>query len=184
MCRPGKLEGVDVKAVMVYLDRCYGCLTCSLACAAAHSASGTITGAMRERVPGRILVEAAGKQPVPILCRHCDDAPCVNACMIGAMQQDPVTGLVSNEGHTQACAGCWMCIMACPYGAIVQAPRGERMALKCDGCRGRETPACVMACPNGALAYVEVDDFAGERRLKLAFCLAEDMTRDSRAYGG
>ncbi len=172
-----------VKTVLVYLEKCYGCLTCSLACGAAHSSSGTITGAMQEGVPGRILVEAAGKQPVPILCRHCEGAPCVGACMTGAMQQDPTTGLVSNEGHPQACVGCWMCVMACPYGAIIQAP-GARLALKCDGCPGREIPACVESCPNGALAYEEVDSFAEARRRSLAASLVGGTAPEACGQGG
>ncbi len=160
-----------MKEIMVHLDRCNGCLTCSLACAAAHSSSGTIVGAMLEGIPGRIFVQAAGSRPVPILCRHCEDAPCVDACMTGAMQKDPGTGLVSNEGREQTCVGCWMCIMACPYGAIIQKPGEKKLALKCDGCPGREIPACVAACPNNALVYEEADAFSEERRRKAASTL-------------
>ncbi|KKM12082.1 hypothetical protein SY88_05405 [Clostridiales bacterium PH28_bin88] len=165
-----------MKQIMVHLEKCNGCMTCTLACAAAHSLSGTITGAMAEGVKPRLWVEAVKGRPVPLLCRHCEEPACVEACMAGAMQKDPVTGNVSNEGNEQTCVGCWMCIMACPYGAIIQSEGvgGQpRVALKCDLCRDREVPACVASCPTRALEFVEVDDFAGKKRKEAARPIAE-----------
>jgi carbon-monoxide dehydrogenase iron sulfur subunit len=81
--------------------------------------------------------------------------------MTGAMQKDKETGIVTNEGHTQKCVGCWMCIMACPYGVITPIDNGEvRIALKCDRCKGKEVPACVASCPQGALIFDEVEIIA------------------------
>lgn len=160
-----------MKQIMVDVRLCNGCLTCTLACAAAHSLSQTITGAMAEKTPARIQVLPVKGQAVPLMCRHCEEPACVDACMTGAMQKDPVTGIVSNEGHEQTCVGCWMCIMACPYGAITQHP-AKKIALKCDRCPCRKVPACVEACPNNALRFVEVDTFAGERVAKAAAALS------------
>lgn len=162
-----------MKSIMVHVERCNGCLTCVLACAAAHSRSGTITGAMMEKAPARLFIQAVGQKPVPILCRHCEEPACVYACMTGAMQKDPVTRVVTNEGRSQACVGCWMCIMACPYGAIVPHPGGEKLAVKCDLCQGRSLPACVEACPNGALVFTEPEEFSEQRRRAAAVPLAE-----------
>lgn len=153
--------------IMIHLERCNGCLTCTLACAAAHSSSGSITGAMAEGTPARLQVLTAGRRPVPMMCRHCEEPACVEACMTGAMQKDPLTGIVTNEGHAQTCVGCWMCVMACPYGAVTQHP-DQKTALKCDRCSGRVVPACVEACPNGALEFVEVSRYADERQRKAA----------------
>ena len=50
------------------------------------------------------------------------------------------------------CRGCWMCVMACPFGAIVPDPEAK-VAIKCDACKDMEQPACVAACPTGALIY-------------------------------
>ncbi|MHB1418749.1 MAG: 4Fe-4S dicluster domain-containing protein, partial [Bacillota bacterium] len=156
-----------MKRIMVNYDKCNGCLTCTLACAGAHSESGTITGAMLEGIKPRLWVESANLRPVPVLCRHCEEPVCVEACMTGAMKKDPVQGVVSNEGNEQTCVGCWMCVMVCPYGAIVQSEGMgglSRVALKCDLCRHLDEPACVASCPNGALEFVEADDFAGKKR--------------------
>ena len=157
-----------MKKIFLELERCDGCLTCTLACAAEHSKSKSITGAMAEGIQPRLEVEAAGNKAVPVLCHHCEEPACVEACMTGAMKKDPESGLVTNEGHEQKCIGCWMCIMACPYGAIKQNQGREKVALKCDGCVGREIPACVDSCPNRALVYAEPDDFAETNRKRTA----------------
>lgn len=60
-------------------------------------------------------------------------------------------GAIRHDGS--GCVRCWMCIMACPYGAILIDPKGKSI-LKCDLCPGRETPACVGACKTGALLLV------------------------------
>lgn len=159
-----------MKQIMIDVSLCNGCMTCTLACASAHSLSQTIVGAMAEKAPSRLKVLPVHGKAIPLMCRHCVEPACVDACMTGAMQKDPGTGIVNNEGNAQTCVGCWMCIMACPYGAINQHPN-QKTALKCDRCQGRPLPSCVEACPNNALRFVEVDTFAGERALQAAAAL-------------
>ncbi len=161
-----------MQRIMLHLDRCNGCLTCTLACAAAHSKSGHIIGAMMEGVQSRIHIQSVKGKAVPVLCRHCEEPACVDACMAGAMQKNPVTGIVTNDGNEQSCVGCWMCIMACPYGVIVQSKDGT-VAVKCDGCKDREIPACVEACHTRALEYMDVDEFAAVKRQETAYQLAK-----------
>jgi len=161
-----------VKQIFVDIDKCTGCLTCTLACAAEHSSSKDIVGAMLEKVQPRISVEAVNGKAVPLMCRHCEEPTCVDACMTGAMQKDKETGIVSNENNDQSCIGCWMCIMACPYGAI-QPNEEEGIAIKCDKCDGREVPACVESCHTGALIYVDGKTFAQEKLTKTAKALTE-----------
>ena len=158
-----------MKRYVIYPERCNGCLTCTLACSAAHSFSKDILGAMLEKVPSRIKIVSVDGSPVPIKCGHCEEPACVDACMAGAMRKDPVTGIVTNEGNEQSCVGCWMCIMACPYGVISQSRGEPRVAVKCDGCQGRAGgPACVEACPNQALVLEEVEKVGQARQLKAA----------------
>ena len=152
-----------MKKLNVRLERCTGCKRCETACVAAHSEAGdyVLARAAAEPAATRIYVEAVpGERAVPLVCRHCQEALCVSACMTGCMQKDPETGVVTNMGHEQQCVGCWMCIMACPYGVI--APSAEpgsgqpfQVALKCDFCPRRDTPACVEACPNRAIDVIE-----------------------------
>ena len=146
-----------MKKLTAVLERCTGCKRCELACMAEHSESGDYGLALEPKT--RIFVDSLYEGPVPVVCRHCKDALCVSACMAGCMQKDPLTGIVTNQGHEQKCVGCWMCIMACPYGMvspsldIVESGRDAfAQAVKCDFCPNRATPACVDGCPNEVLA--------------------------------
>ena len=61
------------------------------------------------------------------------------------------------------CVGCSMCIMVCPFAAISsQAGIGEKslaLALKCDLCPDRDSPACVDSCPSKALSFETRSEF-------------------------
>ncbi len=153
-----------MKRLVVKLDKCTGCKRCEQACMAEHSDSKNYIGALFEPVQPktRIFVEPNGEKAVPIVCRHCVEPLCVSACMAGCMQKDPVTGVVTNTGHEQQCVGCWMCVMACPFGVITPGTEAEEKglspfarAIKCDFCPNRDTPACVAACPDAAIEVVE-----------------------------
>ena len=160
---------------MINAEKCNGCMTCTLACAEEHSSSKSIIGAMMEKTPSRIQVlPVDNNTSVPHMCRHCEEPACVDACMAGAMQKDSDTGIVTNEGNEQSCVGCWMCVMACPYGAVRQHPK-ENVALKCDGCPDREVPACVESCHENALEFVEIDDHAQEKARVAAGNLLEEQ---------
>lgn len=154
------------KEVLVRFDRCLGCRSCEIACAVAHAQDKTLFGAMAQPNPPRkrIFVEQAQDLKVPVTCRHCQDAYCVDACIAGAMHRTP-EGVVTNVGREQKCVGCWMCVMVCPYGVIREEPE-ERRALKCDRqCLDEEgVPACVRACPTKALVYTTVEEFEAEKR--------------------
>ncbi|MGB9804526.1 4Fe-4S dicluster domain-containing protein [Desulfofundulus sp.] len=154
------------KEVLIRFDRCLGCRSCQLACAVAHSSAGSLLAAVSngEKPRARIFVHQVGGYKAPLNCRHCLDAPCIDACIAGAMHRRE-DGTVTNVGGEQQCTACWMCVMVCPYGVIRSDARGT-MALKCDlECRGETgIPACVRACPTGALVYDEVDGYSGRRR--------------------
>lgn len=152
-----------MKRVFIRPDLCTSCKTCVLSCAVAHSESGELFTAMIEtpRPYPRLFVEAANGRKVPILCHHCDDAPCLRACIAGALYRDPATDAVLCDWDR--CIGCWTCIMVCPYG-VVQRQVELAKAVKCDLCPDREMPACVEACPTDALVFADVDAFAHEKR--------------------
>jgi carbon-monoxide dehydrogenase iron sulfur subunit len=64
--------------------------TCEMACAVEHTSSKTLFAALAEKpVPRRRLyVEQADGHKMPMVCRHCEDAPCVTVCRTGAMSQE------------------------------------------------------------------------------------------------
>jgi carbon-monoxide dehydrogenase iron sulfur subunit len=154
------------KEVLVHFDRCIGCLSCQLACAVAHSDAKSLLGAVigEEKPLKRIFVHQVENKKIPLSCRHCEEAPCIDACIAGAMHRTP-EGTVVNEGGEHECVGCWMCVMVCPYGVIRSMP-DERKAVKCDrNCFDDfDEPACVRACPTGALQYSTVDLFGKKQR--------------------
>src|SRR5512136_1782831 len=156
-----------MKEIFVRLDRCLGCKSCEMACAVEHSGSKTLFGAMMEKpVPRRRLyVEQADGYKIPMVCRHCEDAPCVIVCRTGAMSQDALTRVVSRDA--EKCVGCWMCAMTCPYG-VIGRQKEARIALKCDLCPDLDEPACVKACPAGTLVFAEEEDFVELLRMDAA----------------
>jgi carbon-monoxide dehydrogenase iron sulfur subunit len=113
----------------------------------------------------RVAVESFDGMAAPLQCRHCEDAPCLEACMTGAMSRDPESGaILCNETR---CVGCWMCVMVCPLGAVSPSTTEKKVASKCDLCgmQWQDQPPCVANCPNEALKYEEVELAAhGPRR--------------------
>lgn len=148
-----------MKEIFVRLDRCVGCRSCEMACATEHSASKSLLGAIGEKpVPRkRLYIEPVSGHKIPLICRHCEDAPCVTVCRTGAMSQDAVTRIVTRD--IERCIGCWMCAMVCPYGVIGRQKEG-RKAVKCDRCPDLETPACVAACSTNALVFSNEEEFS------------------------
>lgn len=169
-----------MKEVFVRLDRCQGCKSCEMACAVEHSASKNLFAAASEkpRPVRRIYVEMAEGEKVPLVCRHCEDAPCVAVCRTGAMTQDPLTGIV--ERSEENCVGCWMCAMVCPYGVIGRHTE-VRKAVKCDRCKSLDVPACVAACPTGALIFATQREFVEMMRKEAAARIAREARGLARA---
>ncbi len=131
-----------------------GCHLCEVYCQLRHARSNDLVKAFRELphpVP-RLHVDGAGAVSFSVRCQQCDDAPCVQACLTGALGRDAEGGLVTVD--EERCIGCWTCLLVCPLGVIRQ-DTGKKKAARCDLCRGDEVPACVASCPNEALVYVE-----------------------------
>lgn len=145
-----------MRRILINPDLCNGCLNCQLACMAGHSAAGSVLALDLEDPAGQarnFIGVGAGGRPVPLMCRHCDSPECVTACVSGALTRNPDAGTVVVD--PERCAGCWMCVMSCPFG-MIRSDHAGRTAIKCDLCAGREYSRCVGACPNGALSLIEV----------------------------
>lgn len=145
-----------MKRIIAKEEYCMGCGLCEVYCTVQHSKSKDIIKAFNRETPrplSRVKLEVHKPVSFAIQCRHCEDAPCVTACLSGAMQRDEETALVTH--NADKCIGCWTCIMVCPYGAIKRDASGK-VVSKCDLCLELEVPACVANCPNGALLCKEV----------------------------
>ena len=168
--------------MVIDLKRCIGCYACQLSCKAEH---GTPPGVFY----ARLLKREEGSYPsvrqlfLPVLCNHCEEAPCVDACPTGASFQweDGVVDIDHDK-----CVGCKTCMMACPYGNryfndqqqhyYAQGPTDYERArmsghqtdvvMKCNFCRERvrvgKQPACVANCPTIARYFGDLDDATSE----------------------
>lgn len=146
-----------MKRILINTEYCQGCRNCQLACMAGHAAAKSVLDLDledRSNQARNFIETGPGGGPVPILCRHCDEPACVTACMSGALTKNSDTGTVDHD--PEKCAGCWMCVMSCPFGIIRPDIREGKVAVKCDFCSGRAFPRCVEACPTGALTLIEV----------------------------
>jgi len=109
---------------------------------------------------------------LPMMCQHCDSAPCVDVCPTGASFKR-ADGVVLVNKHT--CIGCRYCVMACPYKARSfihepvtnqksWAPRGQGTVESCTLCVHRidadedMQPACAVACTDEAHSAILFGD--------------------------
>ena len=148
-----------MKVIGVHLDRCTGCKTCELYCAVDRGSTGkTLLKAVQESpLPqSRVRVEGNNQIPIALQCRHCLQAPCLDACLTGALIRDPKSNMVVVQ--EDRCIACWTCTMFCPYGVIYPWPE-RKFALKCDRCTYMENPLCVEVCPCKALELVDLGEF-------------------------
>lgn len=145
-----------MKRILIKEEYCMGCRLCEVHCLVQHSKTKNIVKAYKGEYPkplSRLIVEEKEHLSFALQCRHCEDAPCLDACPSGAMYRDRNTGAVLLD--EDKCIGCWMCIMSCPVGAISGNIKEKKIASKCDLCIGEEMPVCVKNCPNEAIVLEE-----------------------------
>lgn len=136
-----------MKIITINPDICVGCGNCEYACANEQKGNFDIKNSWI-----RVNFYPADRVCIPWNCAQCEDAWCMRVCPAGAISRDPETGAVLiDEG---LCAGCKMCMLACPYGSI-HFDLEAAVSRKCDLCGG--DPQCVRACLSGALQFVEVE---------------------------
>lgn len=172
-------------AMVIDLDKCSGCQSCTLACRMENNVSFV---GPEQADEGRAIFwnevysHVEGEYPevrlsmVPRPCFHCENPPCVKVCPVGATYVDEENGLVLQR--YERCIGCRYCAVACPYGvryfnwrepewpagtARYQNPdvplRPKGIVEKCIYCVHRlPIPACVQACSSGARYFGDLED--------------------------
>ena len=94
--------------------------------------------------------------PIPVLCMHCDKAPCITACPIPDCIYKTKGGVAIID--SSKCNGCKSCIDACPYG-VISFNDDKNICQKCTFCIHRleqgKSPACVDACPSDVFLFGE-----------------------------
>jgi Fe-S-cluster-containing dehydrogenase component len=166
--------------MVIDLSKCVGCNACAAACKQENSTPPGILWS-------KVLQYESGEYPeaclhfLPMLCMHCQAAPCMEVCPTGATYRGEGGLVMVND---DICISCRYCIMACPYEArsysatrpqafyagkslteveqvgYEQHPKGS--IEKCTFCAHRlrlgKLPACVETCPSGARLFGDLDD--------------------------
>lgn len=104
--------------MIIDLRKCVGCGACALACKTENNTALRKDGQTYNWAD--FIHETSGTFPntkfrtIPVLCNHCSNAPCVEACPVEpkAMFKTPDGITMHND---ERCIGCRACQEACPY---------------------------------------------------------------------
>lgn len=133
-----------MKRLFVDLEICVTCAECKVCCEYFYHPQNNGITSLREYAT------------FATLCRHCEQAPCVNACYHDALER-------AGDGHLKRykmrCTSCKSCSLACPFGVIFP-DFIPYLDSRCDYCinKTEELPLCVSSCPKKAIEIKEVEE--------------------------
>ncbi len=133
-----------MKRLFIDLEVCAKCRECRVACDYFWHAQNNGITSLREYAI------------FALLCRHCEEAPCVNACYHNALER-------TEDGHLRRyrmrCTSCRSCTVACPFGVIFE-DFIPYLDSSCDYCltKGSQIPLCAKTCPEHAIEFKEVGE--------------------------
>jgi formate dehydrogenase iron-sulfur subunit len=116
------------------------------------------------------------------VCKHCQQAPCVEACPTGALLYNEFANVYVQQ---DICNGCANCVVACPFG-VVARNKADGRAHKCTLCYDRQkdglTPACAKSCPTESIKFGKLKDLREIARKRVEELHARGET-DAYLYG-
>lgn len=159
--------------------KCTGCKACELACFTVHNRKsnhlGKTVGTVTVPVTPRLFLTKFEQGCMPIQCKHCEDAPCLNACTKGAISRIDHQVIVDAENVSDVKTVCRPVLLGDRPSSLCQGRTSggpgnvfgtKGFASKCDLCEGIEGgPACVRVCPHQALRLVDPE---AEREEKIS----------------
>jgi len=183
-----------MKVFVIDVDKCVGCYACQFVCKDEHVGNDWSPIAKPEPDTGQFWMHVKeyirGTVPkvemhyIPLLCQHCDEAPCIPSCPIEGALYKRADGLVIID--TEKCTGCKNCVDACPYD-VIYFNEDLNLAQKCTGCAhlldGGEwkIPRCADACPTEAILFGEESDF-GDLIAKAEILMPEEGAKPRVYY--
>ena len=148
--------------MVIDLERCIGCNACTVACKIENNSTGYWIRVLTQNADQKDT--PSGQFPdlkmewIPLLCNHCSNPPCVDACPNEALvkREDGPVILIENN-----CNGCQACINACPYD-VIHYNEQKNIIEKCNFCvhridQGLE-PFCVVCCEGQAIHFGDLND--------------------------
>jgi anaerobic carbon-monoxide dehydrogenase iron sulfur subunit len=153
----------SAKALMINHEKCTGCRRCEMVCSVYHDD-------VSNPAKSRIKVEKWEWEGlyIPMTCRQCVDAPCMNVCPVKAISRDEAEARVHVDHDT--CIGCRSCVAVCPFGAMNFNPDTKKV-FKCDLCSG--DPQCVRFCEVKAVEFIDPARESTVRKRDAAFKISE-----------
>jgi len=154
--------------MVIDIARCTGCYCCFTACKDEYWDNDYPPYSAAQPRYGQFWINLVKKERgthpcvkvayIPVLCMHCDDAPCVKAAKDGAVYKRP-DGIVIID--PQKAVGQRQIVDACPYHVIFWNEE-KKLPQMCTFCVHRleqgEIPRCVQVCPSEALVFGDLDD--------------------------
>jgi Fe-S-cluster-containing hydrogenase component 2 len=152
-------------------EKCRGCRVCEAWCSFVHE--GVISPA-KSRI--RVIKWENEGLDIPMTCQQCEEPVCAEVCPVGAISRNEETGaMVVDE---EACIGCRMCVLACPFGGCSMDP-DKKVMVKCDLCDG--DPMCVKMCPHEAITFVRDNRVAVKKKRESAKKLSELLRKIAKS---
>ena len=173
------------KVMLIDVAICNGCMSCVVACKDEHVENDWSPYAKPQPEYGQFWIrvegEDRGKVPkvrrtyTPIMCMHCENAPCMAACPTTAIYRRDDGAVIIDPAKCDGCRGVGtdpLCMGACPYG-VIYFNEELKIAQKCTWCahlldNGWKEPRCADACPTEAIKFGDEDDPEIQELLKKA----------------
>jgi anaerobic carbon-monoxide dehydrogenase iron sulfur subunit len=155
------------KVLMINHEKCTGCRRCEMVCSVYHDDVVNPSKA-------RIKVEKWEWEGlyIPMTCRQCVDAPCMNVCPVKAIYRDEAQARVHVDHDI--CIGCRSCVAVCPFGAM-NFNTDTKKVFKCDLCSG--DPQCVRFCDMKAVDYLEPGKESVSKKREAAERIADSQKK-------
>jgi formate dehydrogenase iron-sulfur subunit len=116
------------------------------------------------------------------VCKHCQLAPCYEACPTGAIIYNEFGNVYVQQ---DICNGCASCVVACPFG-VLNRNKEDGRAHKCTLCYDRQKeglePACAKACPTDSIKFGTLSELREIAQQRVEELHARGQT-DAYLYG-